>query len=138
MNLTQIIVTIIGGVFSVIAAVFSIWLAGHMKDQAAAAAVNNAVKNSLGAIQQAAQAGVVSLDPKVTVPVTPEMGAGIQYVLNNAGNEASRLGITQAAIVEKISAQIGLQNIVTNQSVAANTSPTVPAPLDPVPASHTS
>ena len=59
------------------------------------------------------------------------MAAGVQYVLDNAGDEAARLGITQEKIASKIDAQIGLANIVTNQATAASAAPS-PAPLDPV------
>ena len=103
----------------------------HLKDQAAATAVSNAVKNSLGAIQQAATSTVIAYHPTVTVPVTPQMAAGVQYVLDNAGDEAARLGITQEKIASKIEAQIGLANIATNQATAVSPALT-PAPgFDP-------
>jgi hypothetical protein len=128
-DLTSIINTAIVGVLGIISAVFLAWLQSHMKDQAAALAVSNAVKNSLGAIQQAATSTVIAYHPTVTVPVTPQMAAGVQYVLDNAGDEAARLGITQEKIASKIDAQIGLANIVTNQATAANRyQPTPPDP----------
>lgn len=132
-DLTGIIVAVIGGLFTVIGSVFLAWLQAHIKDKDAAATVNNAVKNSLGAIQQAATAAVTSYDPRIKLPpgAPPSIAVGVQYVLDHAGDEAKSIGITSDAIASKINAQIGLANIATNTAVAASPGAT-PKPLDPV------
>lgn len=132
-NVTSIINTAIVGVTGVIGSVFLAWLQSHMKDKQAALVVSNAVKNSLGAIQQAGVNYVTSLSPEVHIPgVSPQLATGIQYVLNNAGPEAARLGITPEGIASKIDAQIGIAAIQTNIAVAGNATPVVPAPVGPV------
>jgi hypothetical protein len=131
-TLTGIANTVIAGIFGILTPIALFWLQSHMKDQAAAATLGAAIKNSLGTMQQAATSAVSVYAPSVTIKgVSPEMASGIQYVLDNAGTEAARLGITQESIAQKISAQIGLANIATNLATAASPAPS-PAPLDPV------
>jgi hypothetical protein len=135
-DLTQVIIATIGGFFTVGSAVFAIWLQSHMKDKEAAATILTAVKNSLGAMQQAATAGIRVADPRIALPAStpPQIAAGVQYVLDNAGAEVLRLGLTPDVIASKISAQVGLANIATNLAVAASPAPIIPRPLAPVPA----
>lgn len=131
-DLTGIATTAIAGIFSILAIVIPLMIQSHLKDAAAATALGNAVKNSLGAMQQAMQTGLVGWTPKVTIPdVTPQMAVGVQYVLDHAGPEAERFGITPYKIAEKISAQIGLGTITANLATAASPAPS-PKPLDPV------
>ena len=112
-DLTQILITVIGGAFAIINAVFLAWLQRHMKDKAAAVTLATAISNSLGAIQQAATTGVTLSKPTVAVPagVSPQLAIGVQYVLDHAGDEATWLGITPASIAGKIDAKQGLQTI---------------------------
>lgn len=112
-DLTQILIAVIGGAFAIVNAVFVVWLQSNMKDKAAAATLATAVSNSLGAIQQAATTGVAFSKPTVALPagVSPQVAIGVQYVLDHAGNEATRLGITPESIASKINAKLGLQTI---------------------------
>lgn len=131
-DLTGIAVSIIGGIFTIIGIVFTAWLQSHMKDQAAAVTLGNAVKNSLGAMQQAATKAVVVMNPQARIPGLSQQGqVGLQYVLDHAGDEAKRLGITPDAIADKINAQVGLANIATNTATASSPAPS-PLPLAPV------
>ena len=127
----------VGGIFSIIGIVFAWWLQNHMKDQQAALTVANAVKNSLGAMQQAATAGIQAARPSIALPpgAPPQLATGLQYALDNAGDEAKRLGITPEVLAQKITAQVGLANIATNIAVAGNATSAVPAALDPTPPS---
>ena len=120
-DLTQVLIATIGGLFAVINAVFVVWLQGHMKDKAAAATLATAVSNSLGAIQQAATTGVTLSKPTVALPaaVSPQVAIGVQYVLDHAGDEAKRLGVTPKAIASKIDAKLGLQTIAQATPAAA-------------------
>lgn len=120
-DLTQVLIATIGGLFAVINAVFAIWLQSHMKDKAAAATLATAVSNSLGAIQQAATTGVTLSKPTVALPaaVSPQVAIGVQYVLDHAGDEATRLGVTPEAIASKIDAKLGLQTIAQATPAAA-------------------
>jgi hypothetical protein len=133
LDLTSILSTIITGVFSVMAIIIPLILQKYLKDKSSAQTLSTAISNSLGAIQQAAEKALTSTDPKIVIPgVSPDLVAGVQYVLDHAGDEAARFNITPVAIADKISAQIGLMNIKSNLAVASSTGPT-PAPMSPVP-----
>jgi hypothetical protein len=83
-----------------------------LKDAQAASVLSAAVKNSLGMASRVAEGAVVSVAPSVTLQgLTPKMAAAVQYVLDHAGPEASRFGISQEAIAEKIQAQVGLKAV---------------------------
>lgn len=128
-DLTGIAVSVIGGVFTIIGIVFPVWLQAHMKDQAAAVTVANAVKNSLGAMQQAATRAVTVMNPQARIPgLSNQMQVGLQYALDHAGDEAARLGITPAALADKINAQVGLTEIASNVASASSPAQTI-APL---------
>ena len=103
----------------------------RMKDAQAAATLGNAVKNALGAMQQASSGAIEAAHPDVKLPgVTPAMAAGIQYVLDHAAEEALHFGISQKATAGKITAQLGLRAIDANVAAAGVLVPT-PHPLDP-------
>lgn len=129
LDLTGIAVTVIAGVFGIATPVALLWIQSHIKDQAAAATLAAAVKNSLGAIQQAATAGVVVASPSVSLPAStpPGIVVGVQYALDHAGDEAKRLGITQEMIASKVNAAIGLANIDATVAAKVPGAPAVPA-----------
>lgn len=136
-DLTGIAVAATGGFFSILGIVVSAWLMSKMNDKKAAVTLAQAVSNSLGAIQTATTSQIQAMHPEMKIPGVPEsLRPGVQYVLDHAGDEASRLGITPVAIAQKIDAKIGLANISTNLAVAGNNSPVVPAPLAPVATTH--
>jgi hypothetical protein len=133
-DFTQICIAVITGVFTLATILIPLWLNSKMNDKQAAIVIGNAVKNSLGEMQQATEAMIQSAKIHATIPgVTPTLAVGIQYVLDHAGDEMKRFNITPEAIADKITAQVGLANIATNQAVAANSLPIVPGPLDAVP-----
>jgi hypothetical protein len=128
LDLTGIATSVIAGIFGLLAVVVPLMIQSHLKDQAAAATLSAAAKNSLGAIQQAATSGIAVLAPKVNLPAgtPPGIVVGVQYMLDHAGDEAKRMGITQEMLASKVSAQLGLAQI------AANTAAKVPGPAVPV------
>jgi hypothetical protein len=132
-DFTQIVIAIVGGILSVVGTVFLAWLQSHMKDQAAAATIGNAVNNAIGAVQQAADAGIKSHPLQAQIPgITPAAAAGVQYVLDNAGPELQRFAdVTPATIAAKIDAKIGLtkigQSTVTVTPIIAAPSPVASA-----------
>jgi hypothetical protein len=112
----------------VITALLNKWVT----DTQARSQLEDALDHSLGAIQQAATLGIKSAAPQIAVAgITPQMSTGIQYVLDHAGAEAKRFGITPAMLADKITARIGLANIATNQATAASNAPS-PLPLAPL------
>jgi len=128
LDLTGIAVACIAGIFGVLGPVALYMVQSHVKDVQAAAVLSAAVKNSLGAAQQAAD-GVASVLPRVPLPagIPPQLVASTQYVLDHAGDEAARFGITPLAIADKVNAAIGTAKIV-----AAAAMPTVlAAPATP-------
>jgi len=132
-DLTGIAVSIVSGIFSILGIVVSAWIISHMKDQAAAVTVSNAVKNSLGAMQQASVSEIQQIHPQIA-GVPTSLAPGVQYVLDNAGDEASRLGLTPTVIASKVEAQIGLKNIDTNIAISGNETPAIVPPLATTPA----
>lgn len=109
---TPILVALVGGILSTIGIVATALINSRMRNSADALALSNAVKNSLGAIQTATDDAIVKAAPHTAIPgVTPQTAVGIQYVLDHAGTEAARLGVTPEAIASKVEAQIGLQQI---------------------------
>ena len=132
LDLTQVAVTIVSGVFGLLGIYLTYFVTNHVKDQKAADTINAEIKNSLGAIQHAVQTGILTIDPRITVPVSPQIGAGVQHMLDTAGDEMSRLGITQAMIVSKINAALGLANIEHNKAITASASAAAPTPTSAV------
>lgn len=120
-DLTGVIVALIGGFFSVVTLIVGSWITSHFKDNEAKATLSTAIKNALGAMQQAAEAAAQGAKPTILVPgMSQQMSVGIQYVLDHAGEEAKRLNITSAAIAQKIIAQVGLLNIQSNIAAASH------------------
>jgi hypothetical protein len=125
-DLTGVATSIIGAFLSAVVTVFLAWLSSHMKDQTAAATIGAAVKNAVGIVQQAADAGIRSHPLQFKLPPgTPAAtAAGVQYVLDHAGPELKRFtGITLDAVTDKVVAQIGLAKLAT----------AAPVPLAPLP-----
>lgn len=111
-DLTQFLLAVIAGVFTIAAAVIPTIINKRMKDTQAASVLSAAITNALGAMQQAASTAVAAAKPGISLPAAPpQMAVGVQYVLDHAGEEAKRFGITQEAIVDKINAKIGLVKI---------------------------
>jgi hypothetical protein len=137
-DLTPLINTVVGGVVSIAVTAFGAWVSvfvmNHIKDKQAALAVSNAVQNSLGKIQQAGQAvaegQIAKLRPQLNVP--DYLAPGVQYVLDHAGEEAARFGLTPEAIADKISAKLGLKNMEMNLAITQSAMPIAAAPLAPV------
>ena len=71
--------------------------------------LGNAVRNSVGAMQEQALRTGGALDNTV----------GISYVLTHAGKEAERLGVGVSEIYGKISAQVGLREMLVPATPAA-------------------
>lgn len=110
-DFTPVAVAVVGGLITIVNAVFLAWLQSHMKDEAAKQTIANAMTNALGAVKQAADAGLEAHPLQVSIPgISPTTAAGVQYVLNNAGPELKRFTeITPELIAEKVEARIGLQ-----------------------------
>ena len=124
-DFTPIVVAVVGGAFSVIGIVATALINSKMKDTQAAATLDKALTNSLGAVQNAVDANLQQHPLQATISTTPSVAAGISYVMNNAGPEMARLGVTPAAVASKIEARIGLQK--SNAVAAAVAAPAVGA-----------
>lgn len=128
-DLTGIATSVIAGVFGILGIVVPYVINARMKDKQAADVLSDAVRNSLGAIQQTSTAAVAAAKPSVQIPgVAASLAPGVQYVLDHAGPEMARLGVTQASVAEKVEAQIGLANIA---SPDVPTSPVITGRLTP-------
>jgi hypothetical protein len=130
-DLTGIAVSAVSGVFSILGIVALALIQSHIKDQAARATIATAVTNSLGAMQQAATSSIQALHP--AIPGVPaNLVPGVQFVLDQAADETTRLGVTPVAIAKQVEAGVGLSNIATNLATTANDTPAVVPPLAPV------
>jgi len=122
-DLTGIATSVVGGVVTILVAVLTALINSRMKDAQARETLKNAVANSLGAIQQAADTTIARVQPTVALPAqAASLAPGVQYVLDHAGDEMKRLGVTPEAVADKIDAQIGLAKIA---SPAVPTSPVI-------------
>ncbi len=108
-DLTQVIIAALTGVITIVSIVATALVNSKIKDANARAVLDNAVTNGAGAMLQAAK-GIVTADaPKVTIPGIPATSAvGVQYVLDHAGDEAARFGVTPEAIADKLNAKVGV------------------------------
>jgi hypothetical protein len=132
-SFTQILIALIGTAGTVIAAVAVAFINSHVKDAQLRKVLENAVKNSLGAVQQGAQNMVLTADPKLVTGLIPQsLVPGVQYVLDNASEAVERFGQTPEVIANKIVAQIGLGEIATNLAVSASPPPIAVPPMTPV------
>jgi hypothetical protein len=127
-DLTGVAASCLAAVISIAGSLFLAWLQSHMKDQAAAATLGAAVQNALGAAQNAADDGLASHPLQVKLPAgtSPAVAAGVSYVLDQAGPEMTRLGVTPDAVAAKVAAQIGLAKVAA--APANNATPIVPKP----------
>lgn len=136
-DLTSIIVAIIGAVGTMIGAAFLAWLQSHIKDKDARDTLDKAFQNAMGAMQQSAASAVTASKPSVTVSIpgiSPDLARGVQYVIDNASKQLARLPEnTPEVIADKLSARIGVKNIETNIAAAASPAAVIPDPLGPVP-----
>jgi hypothetical protein len=133
-DLTGLATSCIAGFFGLLSVLLPVVINARMKDKQAADALSQAVRNSLGAMQQSATMAAHMLHPEVSISGVPaSLQPAVQYVLEHAGPEADRLGISPEKIASKVQAQIGLAEIRTNVAVASSSGAVVPDPLGPVP-----
>lgn len=118
-DLTQLLIALIGAIVTVLGSVAIALVNAHVKDATARGVLATAITNSLGAGQQAADGVVVALKPTVAIPGVPAaLAPQVQYVLDHASDEATMLGVTPLGIASKINAQIGLAKIAANTASA--------------------
>jgi hypothetical protein len=133
-DLTGIATSAIAGFFGLLSVLLPMVINARMKDKQAADALSQAVRNSLGAMQQSATMAAHMLHPEVSISGVPAtLQPAVAYVLEHAGEEADRFGISPEKIASKVQAQIGLAEIRTNVAVASSAAAVVPDPLGPVP-----
>ena len=133
LDMTQILIALIGASFSLIAS-FAIYLTNsHVKNTSMAQLLDNAVNNALGFMQQAATTAVRESRPQIH-GVPDNIRPGVQYVLDHAGEAVSHFNLKDEHIWDKIVSRSGLKEIETNIAVASSDLPVVNKPLDPVPA----
>ena len=132
-DITPLINTIIGLIFTGIIAAFASWQASHQKDKQADQSIDNALKNGLGAMQQAIQKGVSTHPMQIEMPwISAAMAAGVQYVVDQVSPEMARRNLSKEQVVKKLDARLGVQNIATNVATASSPAAT-PMPLSPIP-----
>lgn len=128
----SILPSVIGGVFTILTAIAVILVNKYVQDQQAASTIDAAIKDALGAIQQATQTGLKTVNPEVAaLGLDPHTAIGVQHVLQHAAPEMNRLGVSAIDVASVLSAKLGLLNIESNLATAASPSPT-PTPLAPV------
>lgn len=131
-DLTGIVAAIVGGIFSMLAIMITAQIDKRSKDKQAASTLDAAIENALGAIQQAAVNAIKSIKPAVHIDRVPDsLAAGVQYVLDHAGDEMERFGLTPELIADKINARIGLKSLAFAhaQAIQTTTMPPLVAPV---------
>lgn len=133
LDLTNVALSLITGIFGILGIILPIIINARIKDKQAAVALANAVSNSLGAGEQALKGEVIAVGPKIALPpgVPASLLPNIQYVMDHAGDEAARFGITPVAIASKISAQLGLAARATDAAVVVAQATPVAIPVKP-------
>lgn len=112
LDLTAICVTLITAMVPIIGTILTLVISSRMKDKQAAETLAAAVRNAVGALGEAGKHGLEAMRPRLAIPGVPmALQPGVQYVLDHAGDEAERLGITPDKIAEKVVAQLGLSKI---------------------------
>jgi len=120
LNLTDIIVAIIGVVGSTILALGTYLINQKISNQQARDEFNTQLKASLGALQQAVSGVVVAVSPTMTIPGVPaDLQPAAQYMLDHAGASMKQLGIDGPMLASHIVAAIGTTEIAANVAVAA-------------------
>jgi hypothetical protein len=133
-DLTGVACSAIAGFFGLLSVLLPVIINSRLKDRQAADALCQAVHNSLGAMQQSATIAAKVLHPEATISGIPAtLQPAVAYVLEHAGPEAERLGVSPEKIASKVLAQIGLAEIKTNVAVASSAAPIIPDPIGPVP-----
>jgi hypothetical protein len=134
LDLTNVALSLITGIFGILGIILPIVINARIKDKQAAATLAAAVANSLGAGEQALKGEVIAVGPKIALPagVPASLLPNIQYVMDHAGDEAARFGITPVAIASKISAQLGLAARATDAAVVVAQATPVATPVRPV------
>jgi hypothetical protein len=125
-DLTGVVTAAVGGVFSVLGIVATYLIDSHVKNATDRATLDKAVGNSLGTLANLATSALASSKVVVPIPGVPnDLAPAVQYTLDHAGPEMTRLGITPAAVASKIDARLGLAKMETAQASAASSSTTV-------------
>jgi len=132
-DLTQIILSIIGGIFSVAMAAVPIVVGRYVKDRQMREVLENAVQNSLGVLQQVASGAVVRTAPAFVLPSRyAALAPAVQYVLDHAGEAVKHFdGMTPEKIAEKIISRAGLKEVQNNIAATSSPTPAIVPPLAP-------
>ena len=96
LDLTGLAVAVTGGVFSILATVLSVWITSSVNNKSAAHRLASTVQDSLGAIQLAATSAITIARPPSIPDVSTPLARGVQYVLDHAGDQVARFGLTTA------------------------------------------
>ena len=132
-NFESIIIALTNQLFTIVGAVATYIINKRVRDQQLANMLSNSINYALGTVQKQVAAAGRRGDLTITAR-SPEIAAGVQYVLDNAAEAVKRFEISPERIAQKIEARLGLAEIATN--LAATSSPALPAmvnPLEPVP-----
>jgi hypothetical protein len=136
LNMTDIIVSIIGGVFTIIGLGATYLINKTISDANAKVAFNTQLAASLGALQQTAKGIVTEINPTITVPgVRAEYQPAAQYLLDHVGAEIKQLAISGPLLDSHIAAALGNKEIDANIAIASSNgkfiAPLVAEPVKP-------
>jgi hypothetical protein len=134
-NYSAIISALIDLVFPIVVAVATYLINAKVKNQQMATLLSNAVQNGLGTIQQRTAAKLQSTDLTART-ASPDIAAGVQYVLDNAAEAIRHFNIPPDRVAEKLVAKLGLAEIATNLATTASPVPVIAGPLAPIPTTN--
>lgn len=108
LNWTGILTYFITSVIGVIGTVATYEITSRVKDASARTALTTAVQSALGVLNKVAADGLTNhpLQTKLPAGTSAALASAVQSVLDNAGVEAARLGVTPVDIAELIEAKL--------------------------------
>ncbi len=114
-DLTAVAVAAVGALLTIVGAVATAQINARMKDKQAAATLTAALANAQGAMKQALDEGIRSSVPQIKISGT--MAVGVQYMVDHAGEEMARFGITPEAIADKLNAKLGVAKLAADPTL---------------------
>ena len=131
-NFDGVLTALLDQLWALIGVVATYLINRNVKNQQMATMLSNAVQNGLGIIQQRTASAIKSGKHDASTG-SPDIDAGVRYVLNNAEEAIRHFKVPQERIAQKLEAKLGLAEIATNLATTASPAPVIAGPLAPTP-----
>lgn len=132
-DLTQILVALIGVGIPAIMGVATYLINRRIKDQQLRDTMVNLAENALGIVQRTSTGLVYRINPQLRGVVSDKWAPGVQYYIDHGAEAIKRFDVSPQRIEEKLIALEGRKEIETNQAISASSLPVVVPPVGPTP-----